>query len=325
MKNILLIKGGGSTEHEISLISAQYIKDQINSNEFHVVDVEIDKNFTWRHQGEICQLNFDRTLQTTHKKIKIDIAIPCIHGFPGETGDIQSFFELIKLPYLGCNPETNTLCFNKLATKVWLEKVGVPTSPFMQLHNAKDESLQTAETFLKEHHVVYVKATNQGSSVGCYRCQTTQELKQACKEAFEYSPFVIIEKEIKGREVEVSAFEYENKLHITLPGEIECPSQFYSYEEKYNKNSETKTHVEAPNLNQEVLQKINKYAFRACQSLKVRHLSRLDFFVTESDEVILNEINTFPGHTKISMFPMMMENYGVKYSDFINSNLKSLT
>jgi D-alanine-D-alanine ligase len=325
MKNVLLLMGGGGSEHEISLLSAKYIKDQIDSTQFRVLSVEIDKKFKWKFENLLCSLDFERTLKTSNGDFKVDMAIPCIHGFPGETGDIQSYFELIGLPYLGCNSETSVLCFNKLSTKLWLEKSGINTTPFIQINDTSSKELINANAFLDQHSVVYVKATNQGSSVGCYRCDNQKDLEKAVTEAFKFSPFVILEKEIVGREIEVSAFEFNNEIHITVPGEIECPGQFYSYEEKYAGNSHTKTHVVAPNITEEINMEIKRQALAAFKILKLRHLSRIDFFLTKDNAVIINEINTFPGHTSISMFPTMMENYGVKYSEFLNKALSSLS
>ena len=324
MKNVLLLNGGGGTEHEISLISSKFIKEQI-SDQFNVIEVTIEKGFKWKLEGETCELNFQKQITTSNKKILIDFAIPCIHGTPGETGEIQAYFEMIGLPYLGCNSETSLLCFNKLSTKLWLERVGIKTTPFHIVKDTSDTELALAKSFFDKYNCVYVKATNQGSSVGCYRCETETELKNSITEAFKYSPYVIIEEEIIGRELEVATFEYNDKLHISLPGEISCPSKFYSYEEKYNQDSKTKTHVVAPNISPENLEEINRQAEIAFHILKIRHLARIDFFLTDNGRVYINEINTFPGHTQISMFPMMMQNYGVNYSEWIEQIMTKLS
>ena len=322
MKNILLIMGGGSSEHDISLISAEYIKAQVDISKFNLLIVEIDKEFKWRHNGSPCELTFNRILKSSDTEIEIHAAIPCIHGYPGETGDIQSFFELIELPFFGCNSETSVLCFNKLMTKLMLEVHGLKTAPFMQVNTLAD--LIKAQAFFNQHKSIYVKATNQGSSVGCYRVDNSDELEATIKEAFNFSPYVILEKEIIGRELEVSAFEYDGIVHTTKPGEIDCPNEFYTYEAKYDQNSQTKTIVEAQDIDKESLDEIHRQAATAFSALKLRHSSRIDFFLTDSGEVLINEVNTFPGHTNISMFPMMMENYGVKYSEFINQHLSTL-
>lgn len=324
MKNILLLSGGGSTEHEITFLSAEYIKSKIDESCFKVFAVVIEKDGNWTLAGKPCELNFQKELICGDEVHAIDTALPCLHGFPGETGDIQSYFELIKLPYFGNTSETSVLCFNKLATKLMLEFSGIKTSPFLSLVDTGTSEIAKAYDFLKEHKAIYVKATNQGSSVGCYRVENKNDLEKTIKEAFEYSPFVIIEKEIKGREIEVAVFEFNKKVHATVPGEIECEG-FYTYEEKYSDESNTTTQVEAKDIPQATIKKIQEQTIKAFHTMKLRHLSRVDYFITSDNEVYLNEINTFPGHTSISMFPMMMENYGVSYSDFINEKLQALS
>lgn len=322
-KNIVVLVGGGGTEHEISLLSADYIESQIDREVFNVHRVLIDKSQKWTYQGLPINFTFDGELTMGSEKFKVDAAIPCIHGPPGETGEVQAFLELLNIPFLGCKSEASILSFNKLATKLLLENAGIKTAPFVQLQ--KEDGQKKLELFFKEHKDIYLKATNQGSSVGCYHITDEKEISSRLKEAFSYSPYVIAEKTINGRELEVAVFEYNKKWTATIPGEIDCPSEFYSYEEKYSENSETKTLVEAPNISAENQAKMKEMALAAVETLKLRHLARIDFFLADDGEIYINEINTFPGHTKISMFPMMMENSGVKYFDYLNHTLNSLT
>ncbi|MBD65883.1 MAG: D-alanine--D-alanine ligase [Halobacteriovoraceae bacterium] len=324
MHNILLLTGGGGTEHEISIISAQYIKSQIDKERFNIIEVEINKQKDWIWNGQKSELSFDQHLKTRKEKIKIDAVIPCLHGFPGETGDIQGMLEVLGIPFLGCGSQGSIFCFNKLVTKLLLENAGLKTTPFLNINPAhyKDE----AELFLETHGDIFVKATNQGSSVGCYKItgQNKELLHQRIKEALTLSSYVILEKAVVGRELELSAFEFNNEVHLTKPGEILTGSEFYDYEDKYSEQSTAKTIVEAENIPRDVLGQIFEQAKTAFAALQIRHLARIDFFYSVEGEVFINEVNTFPGHTKISMFPMMMENYGVKYSDFINQHLYHL-
>lgn len=323
MKNIIILKGGGGTEHDISLISAKFIESQIDKSKFNIYSIEIDENFQWLFNGNKCELNFARELIGKDLNVEISFVIPCLHGYPGETGDIQSYLELIKLPFLGCNSETSTICFNKLLTKLFLEQYSIKTTPFLQLSD--QTNLDNAVEFLKTHESVYVKATNQGSSVGCYRVTTKEDLIKSIQLAFTFSPFVIIEKDMQCRELEVAVFEHAGVFHTTLPGEIVCPDEFYTYEEKYSSNSHTKTLITAENVSKKCHNEIIRQAQIAIKALKIRHLSRIDFFLTENEEVFINEINTFPGHTEISMFPSMMKHHGVDYSDFINEHISTLS
>lgn len=323
MKNLLLIYGGGGTEHEVSFRSRDFFKTQIDTNLFNVVDVEITKTGKWIYNNQECFLNLKRELLFQGGKVIIDLAIPCIHGVPNETGQLPALFELMQLPYLGCNQETSVLCFNKLSTKFWLENHGIKTTPFLCVASIDD--ITQAEAFFHEHKDVFVKASNQGSSVGCYHCKTEKELLTAINEAFKLSPYVLIEKTIKGREFELSTFEYDGEIHLTRPCEILYPeNEFYTYEEKYSADSKTQVELEAK-LSTELINEMKRQALTAYKVLKIRHLSRMDFFLAPSGEVYLNEINTMPGHTKISMFPAMMENYGVKYSEFLRQHLITLS
>lgn len=324
-KNVILIYGGAGSEHEISKVSAGYLSSMINKDDYHVLEVEIRENFEWFQQEHKVQLNFDGELvYQDARRIKVDVVIPCIHGYPGETGDLQSYLEMIKVPYLGSNSESGLICFNKILTKLWLDKIGVPTTEFIAISSLNDENIEKVNSFFDKHSKIFVKAASQGSSVGCYPVVDKDEIASTLEKAFTYSDFVLIEKNIIARELEVSAFEYQGKIHITSPGEIICPDKFYSFEEKYDQSSHTSTIVEIDDLDLSEIKKIKNYASMAFKSLKLRDLSRIDFFYTVDGEILLNEINTFPGMTPISMFPKMMENYGVKFEDFISDRLARL-
>tara|TARA_R110000868_G_scaffold127493_6_gene335217 strand:- start:17968 stop:18981 length:1014 start_codon:yes stop_codon:yes gene_type:complete len=321
-KNVLLICGGGGTEHEISLISAKFILDQLKKIEGITPHyVEITKDGTRRDlEGNRCELRRAGELvwPETDQSVALNYAIPCIHGPPGETGDIQGVFEMMGLPYLGAAPEASRICFNKVSTKLWLDALEVPNTPYLFLSEMTEDALAKARNFFAdEGQDLFIKASSQGSSVGCYHVTKMTELDQAIKDAFTFSPYVLLERTVKGRELEVSVYEYQGKLECSAPGEIICPSKFYSYEEKYSETSKTQTLPKAQNLPAEVIEEIRQYAIKAFRGLKLKDLARIDFFYTDTGKVYLNEPNTFPGHTKISMFPMMMKENGHDYKTFL--------
>src|SRR5690606_32556625 len=226
--------------------------------------------------------------------------------------------EMMGLPYLGAGPEASILCFNKVSTKLWLDALEVPNTPYLFLSEADQDSLGRAHAFFETHgHDLFVKAASQGSSVGCYHVTEKNNLERDIKEAFKFSPYVLLEKTINGRELEVSVYEYEGKLECSEPGEIVCPSKFYSYEEKYAETSKTQTLPKAEGLSTEVIEAIRAYAKKAFKGLKLKDLARIDFFYTKDGHIYINEVNTFPGHTKISMFPMMMKENGHNYKTFL--------
>lgn len=319
-KNVLLLCGGGGTEHDISLVSSKYIKSILLKLEiYNVITVEIGKDKKFRKLNsdnlkEEVEINFKGQLIGTNKE-DIHFAIPCIHGPPGETGEIQTFLEMVNIPYLGCGPEASTLCFNKVSSKLWFSAIGIPNTPFVFISSLDDYIV--AENFFNTYGKVFVKASSQGSSVGCYQVFNIKDLKEKITEAFKFSEFILIEKMINARELEISVYENNGKIHATFPGEIICPTKFYSFEEKYNPESKTTTELLAKRIDESSVLKMKEYALQAFKYLKLRHLSRIDFFYTDEGEIFLNEINTFPGMTPISMFPKMMEQDGLQFKNFI--------
>jgi len=250
--------------------------------------------------------------------------VPCIHGFPGETGDIQSMLELIGLPYLGCGSEGSKLCFNKVSTKLWLSALDIPNTPFLFLSTNNEAAHAQAHTAFRNWGAVFVKAASQGSSVGCYKVTDAAALSEAVNAAFGYSDQVLVEKAVRPRELEVAVYRYNDQLVATRPGEIATPSDsFYSYEEKYSAGSHSTTYLEAPNLSEAQMATIREYALKAFSQLGLKDLSRIDFFLTEDNEILLNEINTFPGMTPISMFPKLLEHHGDNFGKFLEGIIRS--
>jgi D-alanine-D-alanine ligase len=328
-KNILLLCGGSGTEHEVSIVSAKFVENNLNEiGLYNIYLVEIgkpkttDKTFrllsvNGKKESEIeVEINFHRQLVGKNIQLDLHYVIPCIHGPPGETGEIQTYLELISLPYFGCGPEASLICFNKVTSKLWYNALDIPNTPFEFLTSMEDS--YKAHDLMNLHGNLFVKAASQGSSVGCYQVFLKEELDTALKNAFKFSEYVLVEKMVTARELEISTYEFDGVIHASLPGEIKCPSSFYSYEEKYNSKSQTTTEIVAPGLSDEIVNKMRMYAIKAFKSLKLRHQSRVDFFYTNDGLIYLNEINTFPGATPISMFPKMMENNGHKYLDFIS-------
>ncbi|EGR3220086.1 TPA: D-alanine--D-alanine ligase [Vibrio parahaemolyticus] len=326
IKNILLLCGGGSSEHEISLLSANFVEQQLNLiQNVKVTRVEI-KNEGWvTDQGELVYLDLNtKQLCSNESNQTIDFIVPCIHGFPGETGDIQSLFEIAGIPYLGCGPEASSNSFNKITSKLWYDALDIPNTPYLFLTRNDEHAHRQAEQAFEKWGKVFVKAARQGSSVGCYSVTDKQAIAKAVNDAFGYSDQVLVEKAVKPRELEVAAYEMNGELHITKPGEVIAPDgAFYSYDEKYSSSSHSLTEVEAKNLTQEQIDKIRHASETVFKQMNLRHLSRIDFFLTEDNEIYLNEVNTFPGMTPISMFPKMLQNNGHKFHEFLEDCINS--
>ena len=324
--NILLLCGGGSSEHEVSLVSAGYLFEQLNSIEdFNVVRVEIKSEGWCLDSGELVYLDINNQMLCGDKdQMKIDFIAPCIHGFPGETGDIQSLFEMAKIPYLGCGSEASNNSFNKITSKLWYDALGIPNTPYLFLSDNNEQSHTAAKEAFEKWGKVFVKAARQGSSVGCYQVTESEQLEEAVNKAFTFSDQVLVEKAVVPRELEVAAYEIDGELHISKPGEVIAPNgAFYTYEEKYGADSHSTTEVEATKLTDEQLKQIDNDARKVFTQMKLRHLSRIDFFLTEDNEIYLNEVNTFPGMTPISMFPKMVEHNGHTFSSFLENCVRT--
>jgi D-alanine-D-alanine ligase len=326
MTNILLLFGGGSSEHEVSSISANYLFDQLNSvTDFNTVRVEIKDEGWYLDSGELVYLDINnQTLRGDNLESKVDFIVPCIHGFPGETGDIQSLFEMAKIPYLGCGPEASNNSFNKITSKLWYDALDIPNTPYLFLSDNTEKVHSQAAQAFEAWGKVFVKAARQGSSVGCYQVNQIEDLSEAINKAFTFSEQVLVEKSVIPRELEVAAYELDGELYISKPGEVIAPNgAFYSYEEKYSASSHSITEVEASNLTSEQQQLIADCARKVFTQMKLRHLSRIDFFLTQDNEIYLNEVNTFPGMTPISMFPKMVEHDGPKFSQFLENCVRT--
>jgi len=324
LMHVVLLCGGGGAEHDVSLRSANFIEQQLTLLPgIDISRVEILPQYWQGSDGKHCRIGVDGQLHSDAGARAIDFVIPCIHGYPGETGDIQSLLELAGLPYLGCRAEASSLCFNKISTKLWLTALGIPNTPYLFLTENNSQSLTLASSALEKWGKVFVKASSQGSSVGCYQAKTATELAQAIEKAFSYSEQVLIEKAVRPRELEIAVYQYGDELIATRPGEICLPQDtFYSYDEKYSQASHTTTSLEPTGLTQAQIQQMQHYALKAFRQLNLRHLSRVDFFLTEEGEILLNEINTFPGMTSISMFPQMLAHHGHQFSQFLAAILK---
>ncbi|MCS3453970.1 D-alanine-D-alanine ligase [Aeromonas sp. BIGb0405] len=317
--HVLLLCGGGGSEHEVSLRSANFIEQQLGLLPgVDVTRVEMFADRWLSADGRECKLGLDRLLSFDSVARPVDFVVPCIHGYPGETGDLQSFLELAGLPYLGCDAEASKLCFNKISTKLWLSALDIPNTPYLFLTEQDETSLNEAKAALANWGRVFIKAACQGSSVGCYSASNEAELVQGIKDAFGYSEQVLIEKAVKPRELEVAVYQYGDELVATYPGEICVPTdKFYTYEEKYSSASHTETALHAEGLTLAQSDAIQAYALKAFRQLKLTHLSRIDFFLTIDGEILLNEINTFPGMTPISMFPKLLEHHGHSFAQFL--------
>ncbi|WP_406828266.1 D-alanine--D-alanine ligase [Microbulbifer sp. ARAS458-1] len=329
--HVLLICGGGGSEHDVSLRTADFIQRELaKSPTVQLTRVTMDGDGRFVDENDqVRELRSDKLLYSASggnsgSAQPVDYVVPAIHGYPGETGDLQSQLEILGLPYFGCGPEASKICFNKITTKLWLTALGIDNTPYQFLCADNAEEAAKAQDALKQWGSVFVKASNQGSSVGCYKVSDPEALDGALREAFKLSPYVLVEKCLKVRELEVAAYIYDGELVVTPPGEVCAPEDtFYSYEEKYAEASRARTHVVAEGLSDAQLGWIREASKRAFVGLQLKDLSRIDFFLTDDGEIYLNEVNTFPGMTSISMFPKMLQNQGHDFSSYLGTLIRS--
>ena len=296
MKNILLLCGGDGAEHQISLISADFIEKKINEiGEYNVIRAEIHNKKFILKDGSAGYFDKDSRFVTGSDCLDIYCAVPCIHGVPGETGDIQSFLEIFNIPYIGCKSEASHNCFNKITTKLYLTALNIPNTPFLIVPRQDELSKANALKAFDSWQDVYVKAASQGSSIGCYHVTKKEDLWDSVVEAFTFSEDVIIEKTIKHRELECAAYEIDGNIYITNPGEIIMPDNlFYTFDEKYSKDSGSVTTVEPQNLSDEIKQMIPQPLHSYSEDFqKLRHIKTVHI----EPELSEQSISIFNKHT----------------------------
>ena len=333
-----VIFGGMSTENEVSVVSAGSILGNIDRKKFEVFPIYIDKQGKWyifiedgkkRELGaeveNIIEIeNIEEYLQ------KLDVVFPVLHGLYGEDGTIQGLFELLKIPYVGCRVLASSVGMDKVYTKIVFEKAGLNQTPYEYVRKYKDTYIYIDKNFnekildLKEiakkitenlEFPMFVKPSNSGSSVGVKKAENEKELIENIEYASEFDNKILIEQGINGREIECAVLENEEVI-ASCVGEIKSADEFYSYDAKY-KNEESKTEIPAE-IPEEISEEIRKQAIKAFKAIDGKGLSRVDFFVEDkTNKIIINEINTMPGFTSISMYPKMFEKSGIPYRELI--------
>jgi D-alanine-D-alanine ligase len=347
MKKIVgILFGGKSAEHEISLLSAKNIYEAIDRTRFEPVLVGIDKTGRWLiNDASRFLLNSDDpsliSLNTAGKPVALrpetrgllsaedsgnrfadvplDVVFPILHGPFGEDGTIQGFLKLADIPFVGPGVLGSAVGMDKDAMKRLLRDAGIPIGKFLTLKSHEQiPSFAEIETALGKPF--FIKPANMGSSVGISKVREEGEYAAALKDAFQYDAKIIIEEFIPGREIECAVLGNEEPA-ASVPGEIIPSHEFYSYEAKYLDENGAALEIPAK-LDEETKKRIQSLAVKVFQVLCCEGLSRVDFFLKENGEIIVNEINTMPGFTRISMFPKLWEASGIPYTELITRLLE---
>lgn len=334
MKTVAIIAGGRSPEHEISVISARNIYNAIDTSQFKIEVIGIGKTGEWYYLPD--KSLFESTIEigahTTHvplvimpfnkqplrfakdnsKAIEADVFFPITHGVYGEDGILQGVLEYLNKPYVGPGVLGSAIGMDKDVTKQILQQNGIQVTPWFTFFKGDTIPFEQLETL---GYPLFVKPANMGSGVGVEKVENRTELEAAIANAFKFDIKLLVEKGIKGREVETAVMG-NLQPRVTGVGEIIVNSGFYTYENKYV-NNETKVVIPAENLSATTIATITQTALKAYRSLQLEGLSRVDFFYVSDTEFYLNEVNTLPGFTNISMYPKLWEASGVGYSELI--------
>ena len=345
--NLGVIMGGMSTEHYVSIVSGTSIVNNLNKKKYKIFPIYIDLKGNWNkyikpiEEIKILQLGeIPQELEKINNEIEylknMDVVFPALHGLYGEDGTIQGLLELFNVKYVGCKVLASAVSMDKVYTKILFEKANIPQAnyiyikAFNNIYTVVDNQLNEQELNLDEvssmvekqlGYPAYVKPSNSGSSVGISKAKNSDELKTAIKEAVKYDKKILIEEEIKGKEIECAILKNE-KVEASTVGEILSADEFYSFDAKY-KNKDSKTVIPA-NISKMEIEEIRKLAIKAFNAVDGSGLARVDFFIKEADnKIYINEINTMPGFTQISMYPKLWEQCGIKYSDLLDKLIDS--
>jgi len=330
-KNVLVLFGGTSPEHEISMASAAAIISSLGRH--NVIPVYISRKgkwllydgkldniqtIDWEKFGTPTILSPDRThrglLRIVGDKVKIipvDIVFPALHGRDGEDGTVQGLCELAGIPCVGSGVLASALCMDKAFTKMVAKSLRIPQGDYLVF--GQDELLHmstvTKKIRYKLGYPCFVKPSVGGSSIGITKAKNKKELEEAMSLAMQYDSKVVVEKAIPGREIEIGILGQGAGAEASIPGEVVPDGEFYDYDAKYVK-PDSKTLIPA-DIPEEAAVLIKKYALDIFRGVDAKGMARVDFFIDEAGKVLLNEINTVPGYTKISMYSKLWEASGV--------------
>ena len=316
-----LIYGGVSTEHEVSISSYESIIKNIDKDKYEITSFYISKDGTWFTDGK-------RTKDVFNSLKEMDCVFPILHGKNGEDGNIAGMLEIIGVSYVGCKTLSSAICMDKVITKKLLEKANISVAKYMFIKKINDnfywvqdnydyvlldkEILDLSVNTLLNYPVV-VKPSRSGSSVGVSVANDYLELENAINEASIYDDKILIEEFIDGKELEVAVLG-NNDLTVSNIGNIIPDEIVYSYNSKYKGNSKT---VVLNTIEENLESKIKNIVLTTYKVLDCSGLARVDLFLI-GNEVLVNEVNTMPGFTSISMYPKLMESINISYTDLID-------
>ncbi|MGI5946813.1 MAG: D-alanine--D-alanine ligase family protein [Lachnospiraceae bacterium] len=339
-KTVAVLFGGQSSEHVVSCMSAANIVEQIDTETYNLLLIGITeegrwlkapsldsiRDGSWKESCEEAVILPDATKKcalikrgTSWKEVPVDVAFPVLHGLYGEDGTVQGLFELARIPYVGCGVLASAVSMDKLYTKIVVDDLGIRQAAYEPVMKEQlsdmDEVVKRIET--RFSYPVFIKPSNAGSSKGVSKAENREGLVKGLLEAACHDRKILVEETITGREVECAVFGGGSvPVEASGVGEILAAADFYDFDAKYY-NEESRTVVD-PELPGNAAETIRSNAAAIFKAVDGYGLSRVDFFVKEDGEVVFNEINTLPGFTAISMYPMLWEARGVDKKRLVN-------
>lgn len=349
--NLVVIFGGQSSEHDISCISVQTVAKAIHQDTYDVTYIGITKeghwlladslasieDGSWRSSDTSAILSPDATrkeliLSSPHGVTtkKIDVIFPVLHGMYGEDGTIQGLFEMAQIPYVGCGVLASAAGMDKVYTKIIVDDLGINQADYVLVRAADVAEAETDSSLMdiqvkrvedKLNYPVFIKPSKAGSSKGVSKAHNREELIAGLKLAAQHDTKILVERNIVGREIECAVLGSAAKVEASGVGEILAAAEFYDFDAKYT-NAESKT-VISPELPEGKTEEIRNAAKAIFAALDGYGLSRVDFFLEkDTNKVIFNEINTLPGFTSISMYPMLWRAQGLDIEELVEKQIQ---
>ena len=337
-----VIFGGMSTEHDVSITSGTSVIKNLNKEKYEIYPIYIGKDGKWyEYSKTVSKIDILQVGEEIDEKVLIsnpieylqecDVIFPVLHGLYGEDGTIQGMLEILKKPYVGCKVLSSSICMDKSYAKIIFERAGINQAKYVYIKKENENYIYVDNNFSEENstlekianiveeklsYPVFVKPSNSGSSVGIKKAHNKEELINSIKYAGEFDRKILIEENINGREVECAVLGNKD-AKASCVGEILPAEDFYTFDAKY-KNAESRI-VMPSEIPENISEEIRSMAVKAFKAADCTGLSRVDFFIeNDTNRVIINEINTLPGFTQISMYPKLWEKMGVGYSDLLD-------
>ena len=337
-----VIFGGMSTEHEVSITSGTSVIKNLDKEKYEIYPIYIDKDGNWfEYTKKIQDIDIIEVGEEIKEKTKIinpieyiqecDVIFPVLHGLYGEDGTIQGMLELLNKPYVGCKVLSSSISMDKVYAKFIFENSNIDQAKYVYIRSYNDKYIYIDKEFNetivnlddiakivenKLGYPVFVKPSNSGSSIGINKAKNKLELEKYIEEAAKYDRKILIEEEIKGREVECAILGNEDVMASGV-GEILSAEEFYTFDAKY-KNNDSRTVIPA-DIDEKIVKKIRETAIKAFKTVDGKGFARVDFFVeNKTNDIKIIEINTIPGFTQISMYPKLWEQEGVAYGELLD-------